>query len=99
MSGTNVSQSYPYANETEAERSAAVTAAVNRFEGLGDKIAAESSPIPELGPEEPGQPHLWWVFVCPADEDFSGRLHVAGYAGERRGLYTVCDTCGNTYLR
>jgi hypothetical protein len=99
LSGTNVSQSYPYTSETEAERAAAVIAAVNRFEGLGEKIAAEASPIPELGPEEPGQPHRWWVFVCPADEDFSGRLHVAGYAGERRALYTVCDTCGNTYLR
>jgi hypothetical protein len=95
---SNVAQSYPYASETEDERAAAVTAAVNRFDGLGEKIAAEASPIPELGPAEPGQPHRWWVFVCPRD-DFSGRLHVAGYAGERRALYTVCDTCGNTYLR
>lgn len=95
---TNVAQSYPYRTETEAERAAAVSAALNRFDGLGDRIAAESTPLPELGPEEPGQPHLWWVFVCPRD-DFSGRLHVAGYAGERRALYTVCDTCGQTFLR
>lgn len=95
---TNVAQNYPYKTETEDERTAAVTAAVNRFEGLGDRIAEESMPLAELDVPDPGQPHLWWVFVCPRD-DFSGRLHVAGYAGERRALYTVCDTCGQTFLR
>jgi hypothetical protein len=95
---SNVAQSYPYATETEDERAAAVAAALERFDGLGEKVAAEASPLPRLGPAEPGQPHRWWVFVCPRD-DFSGRLHVAGYATERHALYTVCDTCGNTYLR
>ena len=95
---SNVAQSYPYTSETEDERAAAVAAAIERFEGLADKIASESSALPDLGPAEPGQPHRWWVFVCPRD-DFAGRLHVAGYAGERHALYTVCDTCGSTYLR
>ena len=38
------------------------------------------------------------MWVCPVG-DLSGRLHVAGYALERHGLYTVCDTCGQTFLR
>jgi hypothetical protein len=95
---SNVAQSYPYTTETEEERSAAVAAAVEQFAGMADKIAAESSPLPEPGPAEPGQPHRWWVFVCPRD-DFAGRLHVAGYALERQALYTVCDTCGQAFLR
>jgi len=95
---SNVAQSYPYTTEIEAERQAAVAAAIERFPGLADKIAAEADPLPDAGPAEPGKPHRSWVFVCPRD-DFSGRLHVAGYARERKGLFTVCDTCGNTYLR
>lgn len=95
---SNIAQSYPYTTETEAERVAALARAIEKFEGLSDKIQAEADPLPELGPAEPGQPHRSWVFVCPQD-DFSGRLHVAGYARERKGLFTVCDTCGETYLR
>jgi hypothetical protein len=95
---SNVSQSYPYTSETEDERKAAVAAAIERFDGLADKIAAEASPLPEMPSAEPGQPHRWWVFVCPRD-DFSGRLHVAGYALERHALYTVCDSCGQSFLR
>lgn len=95
---SNIAQSYPYTSETEDERAAAVTAAVERFDGLAQRIAAEATPLPEPPPAEPGQPHRWWVFVCPRD-DFSGRLHVAGYALERRALYTVCDTCGQSFLR
>ncbi len=95
---SNVAQNYPYSVETESERAGAVLRAVDQFEGLADKIALETTPLPELGPDEPGRPHRWWVFVCPRD-DYSGRLHVAGYAGERHALYTVCDTCGNSYLR
>lgn len=95
---SNVSQSYPYSAETENERAAAVADAVQRFEGLGDRIAAEADPLPDKPPAEPGQPHRWWVFVCPRD-DFKGRLHVAGYARERHALYTVCDTCGQSFLR
>lgn len=95
---SNVAQNYPYTTETEAERAAAIGAAVERFDGLADRIAAESTPLGELPPAEPGQPHIWSVFVCPRD-DFKGRLHVAGYALERHALYTVCDTCGLSFLR
>jgi hypothetical protein len=94
---SNVAQSYPYTTETEAERAAAVAAAVVQFDGLREKIAAETDPLPDPGPAEPGKPHLSWVFVCP--QHVSARLHVAGYAKERKGLYVVCDAEGETYLR
>ena len=94
---SNVAQNYPYRTETEDERDAAVAAAVARFDGLADRIYAEASPLPPLPPDEPGKPHLWWVFVCP--NEVEGRLHVAGYGIERHALYTACDTCGQTYLR
>ena len=95
---SNVAQSYPYTTETEDERATAVARAVGQFDGLGAKIEAETTPLPDLGTAEPGRPHRWWVFVCPKPP-FDGRLHVAGYALERHALYTVCDTCGDTYLR
>lgn len=95
---SNVAQSYPYSVETDEERVAAVADAIQRFDGLAEKIETEASPLPDPGPAEPGQPNLSWVFVCPRD-DFSGRLHVAGYASERKALFTVCDTCGETFLR
>ena len=94
---SNVAQSYPYTSETEDERAAAVAAAVEQFDGLADRIAAESTPLPEPPPAEPGQPHRWWVFVCP--QHIEGRLHVAGYAIERHALYVVCDAAGESYLR
>jgi hypothetical protein len=95
---SNVSQSYPYASETEDEREAAVGRALGRFDGLYDRVAAESTPLGEVGPADHGAPARWWVWVCPRD-DFSGRLHVAGYARDNHALYTVCDTCGTTFLR
>ena len=95
---SNVSQSYPYASESEAERAAAVEATLATFEGLLEKVAAETSPLGEVGPADHGAEARWWIWVCPRD-DFAGRLHVAGYALERHALYTVCDTCGTTYLR
>ena len=94
---SNVAQSYPYTSETEAQRAAAIARAVEQFEGLADRVAAESEPMPELGPDEPGRPHRSWVFVCPSH--VTGRLHVAGYARERHALFTVCDEGGETYLR
>ena len=94
---SNVAQSYPYTSETEAERVAAIESAANTFEGLRDKINADSQPLPDPGPAEPGQPHRSWVFVCP--HHVTGRLHVAGYARERHALFTVCDEAGETYLR
>jgi hypothetical protein len=90
---SNVAQNYPYGSETEAERAAAVEGAFATFEGLREKVAAESTPLGE--PDESGR---WWVWVCPTD-DYTGRLHAAGYARERHALYTVCDTCGRTFLR
>lgn len=95
---SNVSQSYPYTSETEPQRADAIEAALDRFDGLRDRLAAESTPLGEVGPEEHGAPARWWVWVCPK-HDFTGRLHVAGYARENRALYTVCDTCGSTFLR
>ena len=92
---TNVAQNYPYSSETEAERAAAVERALADFEGLADKVAAETTPLGEPDPNEGGR---WWVWVCPTD-DFTGRLHAAGNALERHAVYTVCDTCGRTFLR
>ena len=94
---SNISQSYPYSSETDAERSAAIAAATGKFTGLADTISAESEPLPDEGPAQPGQPHRMWVFVCPTH--VSGRLHVAGYAREKHALFTVCDEGGETYLR
>ncbi|MEO6350313.1 MAG: hypothetical protein ABIP53_06645 [Candidatus Limnocylindrales bacterium] len=94
---SNIAQSYPYSTETERERDAAIDRALNQFDGLRDKVAAESDPMPDLGPDEPGRPHRSWIFVCPKHVD--GRLHVAGYAKELHALFTVCDVDGETYLR
>jgi hypothetical protein len=94
---SNIAQSYPYTTETDAQRAAAVERAVSQFDGLRDKIGADTDPLPDLGPDEPGRPHRSWVFVCP--RHIEGRLHVAGYAKERHAMYTVCDVDGETYLR
>jgi hypothetical protein len=94
---SNIAQNYPYASETEAQRAAAVARAIEQFSDLGERIGNEASPPPALPPAEPGQPHLWWVFVCPQHID--GRLHVAGYALEKHALYTVCDQGGESFLR
>ena len=95
---SNVSQSYPYSSETEEQRAAAVAAALAAFEGLADRIRADSTPLGEPSPAESGAPTTWWTWVCPKG-DARGRLHVAGYARERHALVTVCDTCGATFLR
>jgi len=94
---SNVAQSYPYKAETEAERRSAIDAAMAKFEGLEQKIAAESDPLPDPGPDEPGRPNRSWTFVCHSH--VTGRLHVAGYAREKHALYVVCDEGGETYLR
>jgi hypothetical protein len=90
---SDIAQNYPYSSESEAQRQAAVEAAVARFDGLRDTIAAETTPLGEQGSDA-----RWWTWVCPVP-DYDGRLHVAGYARERRAVYTVCDTCGKTFLR
>ncbi|MCU0478507.1 MAG: hypothetical protein MUE92_07190 [Chloroflexi bacterium] len=85
---SNVSQSYPYSSETEAERSAAVAAALVAHEGLDVALAAESTPLDEN--------ERWWTYHHAA---CGGTLHVAGYARERHAVVTVCDRCGKTALR
>jgi hypothetical protein len=95
---SNISQSYPYASESEAERAAAIEAIVARFDGLRATIDAETTPLDGGETAAADVPVQWWVYVCPTG-DFSGRLHVAGYARERHALYTVCDDCGKTFLR
>jgi hypothetical protein len=95
---SNVSQSYPYSSESEEQRAAAVAAALTAFEGLADRVRAESTPLGDPSLAENDGPLTWWTWVCPKG-DASGRLHVTGYARERHALFTVCDTCGATFLR
>ena len=90
---SNIGQNYPYGVETEAERAAAVARAFERFPELEEKVATESTP---LGPVDADE--RWWVWVCPTG-DFSGRLHVAGFAREAQAMYTVCPEDGRTFLR
>jgi hypothetical protein len=94
---SNVAQNYPYSSETEADRAAVVARLTTQFSDLAERIAKESTPLESMPPAEPGQPHSWWVFVCPRHID--GRLHVAGYALEKHALYTVCDRGGESFLR
>lgn len=90
---SNIGQNYPYGAETEAERSAAVAQAFERFPDLEERVAAESTPLGAVDPDE-----RWWVWVCPTG-DLSGRLHVAGYARDAHAMYTVCPEDGRTFLR
>jgi len=88
---SNVGQSYPYSSETEAERAARVKAIVDAHEGLGEKIAAETTPLE--GEER------WWIWKCPTPA-CDGFLHAAGYARDLHAVYVVCDgTCGKSFLR
>ena len=91
---SNVGQNYPYTSENEAQRAAAVEAAYAAFEGLRERVASEATPL-----DGPDHPERWWVWVCPADPDLRGRLHVAGYARDRHAVYTICDAQGHTFLR
>jgi hypothetical protein len=85
---SNVAQSYPYASETEAERAAAVAAAIAAHEGLDVTLAAEALPLNE------GE--RWWTYH---HDGCGGTLHVAGYSRERHAVVTACDRCGKTALR
>jgi hypothetical protein len=88
---SNVGQNYPYSSETEAERAAHVAAIVERQAGLGDKLAAETTPLDELDRR--------WTWKCPT-AGCPGILHAAGYARDLHAVYVVCDgTCGKTFLR
>jgi hypothetical protein len=88
---SNVSQSYPYSSETEAERAGRIAALVADREGLGDRIAAETTPLDEA--------ERRWVYKCPT-AGCPGLLHAAGYALDRHAVFVVCDgTCAKTFLR
>lgn len=91
---SNIGQNYPYGVETEADRAAAVARAFERFPELEEKVAAEATPLEAVTDDQV----RWWVWVCPTG-DFSGRLHVAGYAREAHAMYTVCPEDGKTFLR
>jgi hypothetical protein len=85
---SNVSQSYPYSSETEADRAAAVAATLAAHEGGDATLAAESVPL------DAGE--RWWTYHHAG---CGGLLHVAGYARERHAVVTLCDRCGRTALR
>lgn len=85
---SNISQSYPYSSETEAERAAAVEALLAAREGLATTLGAESTPLD--GGER------WWTYHHGG---CGGTLHVAGYAREKHAVVTVCDRCARTALR
>ncbi len=87
---SNVSQNYPYSSETAEERQRRVDATLAAHDGLPDKVKSESSPL--------GDDERWWVWKCTAP-GCPGLLHAAGYARDLHAVYTVCDTCGTTYLR
>ena len=95
---SNIAQNFPYGSETEDARAVAVEKAFAAFEGLRDKVAAETTPLGDDPQDDNVEGRRWWTWVCPAD-DFKGRLHVSGYALEKRAVYTVCDTCGKTFIR
>jgi hypothetical protein len=85
---SNISQTYPYSSETEAERAAALDAILAAHEGLGTTLAAESTPLDEGD--------RWWTYHHAG---CGGTLHVAGYARDKHAVVTTCDRCGKTDLR
>lgn len=88
---SNVGQNYPYTSETEAERASRVAALIEGQEGLADKLKAEATALDHND--------RWWVWKCPTP-GCRGLLHAAGYAIEKRAVFTVCDgTCAKTFLR
>lgn len=97
---SNISQNYPAGSETEPQRAAAIAKALAANEALQGTLAAETTPLGEVQPADHGAPARWWIWVCPnAKDEARGRLHVAGYARDKHALFTVCDTCGKTFLR
>ena len=88
---SNVSQSYPYTSETEAQRAERIASLIATREDLAKKLAAETSPLDAND--------RWWVWKCPTP-GCVGLLHVAGYAIEKHAVYVVCDgPCEKTFLR
>lgn len=88
---SNVSQSYPYTSEPEADRAQRVAALVSAREGLAAKLGAETTPLDAT--------ERWWVWKCPT-AGCTGLLHAAGYARDLHAVFVVCDgTCAKTFLR
>ena len=88
---SNVSQSYPYTSESEADRASRIASLLAAKDDLAGKLAAETTPLDAN--------ERWWVWKCPT-KGCPGLLHVAGYAIEKHAVYVVCDgSCGNTFLR
>jgi hypothetical protein len=87
---SNLGQNYPYASESEDERESAVSRAIDTHKGLALTIQSESIPYPVEARS--------WVWKCPTP-GCSGLLHMVGYARNARAVFTVCDTCGQTYKR
>lgn len=88
---SNVSQSYPYTSETEAQRADGIASLLAAREGLAAKLATEATPLDDH--------ERWWVWKCPTS-GCPGLLHAAGYAAEKHAVYVVCDgTCAKTFLR
>jgi hypothetical protein len=88
---SNVSQSYPYTSESEADRASRIASLLAAKDDLAGKLAAETTPLDAN--------ERWWVWKCPT-KGCPGLLHVAGYAIEKHAIYVVCDgTCGLTFLR
>ncbi len=88
---SNVGQNYPYSSETESQRAESIGRLVGERDGLGDKIAAETTPL-DVNTR-------WWTWKCPTS-GCRGILHAAGYARDLHALYVVCDgSCGKTFLR
>jgi hypothetical protein len=85
---SNISQSYPYSSETEAERAAAVQALLAAHEGLAATLAAASTRLDASD--------RWWTYHHAG---CGGTLHVAGYGREQHAVVTVCDRCATTALR
>ena len=87
---SNIGQNYPYSSESEQERARRVESASAAHKGLKEKIQAEAVRLPDED--------RWWVWRCPST-GCRGLLHSAGLAREAHAVYTVCDTCGTTFLR
>ena len=88
---SNVSQSYPYTSESEADRAAAIHRLVSERDGLAATIESGTTPLDSHD--------RWWVWKCPT-KGCDGLLHTAGYAADKHALFVVCDgTCGKTFLR
>ncbi len=85
---SNISQSYPYSSETEAERAAAIAATIAAHAGLEAAIVADATGVDAQ--------ERWWTWHHAG---CGGTLHAAGYARDRHALYVVCDRCGKTALR